>query len=72
MRIVYDTTMNKLSHYRTAEVTAHVGAVSRTEVIDLRNNSLFTKCKSIGAIERVYEDFWDSEGVVVDAIKLVR
>ena len=64
--------MNKLSFYRTAEVTAHVGLHSRTEVIDLRNNQLFTKCKSIGAIERVYESFWQSEGVVVDAIKLIK
>ena len=40
--------------------------------IDLRNNQLFTKCKSIGAIERVYESFWQSEGVVVDAIKLIK
>lgn len=66
--------INKLFTYRTAEVTAMspLATKSRTEVIDLVNNRLFSNCKNIAAIERTYEAFWASEGVKVSGIVLVK
>ena len=57
--------MNKLSNYKFAYVTAFSGNVTRTERIDLRNNTLFFGCRNTADIEKVYETFWGGRVKVI-------
>jgi hypothetical protein len=57
--------MNKLRSFRLVKVTACSEGITRGEVINLKTNALFVRCKNLGDVEAVYESFWNGKVVVL-------
>jgi hypothetical protein len=58
-----------MKNYQFAEVTATNGKIYRTEMINLKDNSIFKNVTNIEDIRNAYESFWNNE-IKVENIRL--
>jgi hypothetical protein len=59
-----------MKNYKFAEITATNGEIYRTEMINLKTNSIFKNATNIEDIKEAYESFWYNE-IKVEKIRLL-